>query len=40
MKMSLIAEVVIDEMNKKRECGINYFGDTMVLKNNKNNSKI
>lgn len=37
--MSLIAAVVIEEMNKKIKNGIDYKGDTMVLKNNKNKSK-
>lgn len=38
MKMSLFAAVVIEEMNKRKNV-IDYKGDTMVLKNNKNKSK-
>lgn len=39
MKMSLITAVLIVALNKKIKVGIDYKGDTMVLKNNKNNSK-
>lgn len=39
MKMSLITAVLIDALNKKIKVGIDYKGDTMVLKNNKNKSK-
>ena len=35
MKMSLIVAMLIDEMNKKRNYGIDYKGDTMVFKGKK-----